>query len=142
MAWPSHPALLLLGLLGGIALIYLEANHPGRIVPGCVGLLLALLSIWRLSKLALEPGAVLVALAGYAICFLHPWMPLKWLATVLGAFTMTAGFVTLTAPPVVAISHPVAVLLAFPFAFLTSYLMSIAVEASRAKRRSTPPAIH
>jgi len=68
---PSAAALMQLSLDGsvllftlGILLIYVELNRPGSILPGAVGLLLALLAVTPLFHQYLNPPAILALAAG------------------------------------------------------------------------------
>ncbi len=62
----SPSAALLLFTLG-IALIYIEFNRPGSILPGSIGLLLALLAVAPLLHQQLSPIAILLLLFGAAL---------------------------------------------------------------------------
>jgi membrane-bound serine protease (ClpP class) len=77
-------ALILLTL--GIALIYYELNRPGTIVPGCVGLVTALLSLSVLGRHGFNPvGATLIlsAVALLTLSLVRPTpMLLSFAATV------------------------------------------------------------
>ena len=44
--WAAQPDIALSLLTLGVLLLFVEANRPGRVVPGCVGLLLLSLSLW------------------------------------------------------------------------------------------------
>ena len=54
MGWLVNPNIALLLLVGGALLIYLEFNTPGTIVPGALGTLMVLLSIFALDLLPIR----------------------------------------------------------------------------------------
>lgn len=64
---PLSPDAALLVFTLGIGLIYLELNRPGSILPGAIGLLLALLALAPLFHQQLSPVAVFLILFGIAL---------------------------------------------------------------------------
>jgi membrane-bound ClpP family serine protease len=60
-----NEAILLLSL--GIALLYVELNRPGWIVPGMVGLLATLLALASLYETGIRSDGAMLLLAGLAI---------------------------------------------------------------------------
>jgi len=65
----ASPAAAALGIFTvGLLLIYIELNRPGRVIPGALGLLLALLACARLWAAHPQPVALLlVATAGFLL---------------------------------------------------------------------------
>lgn len=62
---PPNEAILL--LTAGVALIYVELNRPGWIVPGSAGLLATLLAVASLVRTGLRSDSATLLLAGIAL---------------------------------------------------------------------------
>ena len=131
----AHPDAALVTLLAGILLLYLEANRPGWILPGCVGALLALLSVYALGGHALHRPALALIALGISLTLAEIFRPTRNLLAVIGFLALCAGLVTLVVPP--ARIHP-ATALVFAAIFCTStlWLGRIALLARRNKRQS------
>ncbi|MGO4210730.1 hypothetical protein AB4Y89_05970 [Terriglobus sp. 2YAB30_2] len=133
LALVSHPTVLFVAIFMGVLLIYAEANRPGTIVPGCVGLLLVLAPLPALLTPPVRPASAGLLSAGFGLCVLQAWIPVRWLATVIGVGGMAAGiarFYDSSVQP-----NPVAgVLLSGILGVTTSYLATVALRARRAKR--------
>jgi membrane-bound serine protease (ClpP class) len=63
-----NPDVALVVLTAGIALIYVELNRPGWVVPGAVGLTGVLFAVASLGRAGVNPGAVV--LVGTAVALL------------------------------------------------------------------------
>ncbi len=135
MSLLASPDAALLVLLAGILLIYLEANRPGTILPGCLGALLALLSIHAISLQPQHSVSLLSIAAGVALTVGGIFRPTLNLLAVAGALAQAFGWMTLFAAP--ARLHPVtAVVFAAGFSFTTAWLGRMALLARRNKRVS------
>ena len=133
LALVSHPTILFATIFAGVLLIYAEANRPGSIVPGCVGLLLVLAPLPALLTPPIRPASAGLLSAGFALCVLQAWIPIRWLATSVGVAGMTTGIVRFYDSSVQ--PNPVAgVLLSGILGVTTSYLATVALRARRAKR--------
>lgn len=128
-----QPAWLFALAILGILLMYVEANRPGRVIPGCLGLLTLLVTLPVLFTPAVLPLSLFLLLAGFGLCVLQAWLPVAWIGTLSGVTAMSAGmayFYAAWPQP-----NPVAaVFLSAVLGFATSYLFSIALRARRAKR--------
>jgi len=125
----------LFALLAGLGLIYFEANRPGSILPGCLGVLLILLSVDSLLSHRLYPLALVYVAAGTALTGAAIFRPTLHLLAAAGALTQAYGLATLFAPP--AQLHPASALLfAAGFCFPTAWLGRVALLARRNKRQS------
>jgi len=133
IALASHPTLLFATIFAGVLLIYAEANRPGSIVPGCVGLLLVLAPLPALLTPSVRLASAGLLSAGFVVCVLQAWIPVPWMATIIGVAAMTAGiarFYDSSRQP-----NPVAgFLLSGILGVTTSYLATVALRARRAKR--------
>lgn len=118
----------------GVALIALELNRPGWIVPGALGLTAVLTAVASLSHQQLAPTGVALALAGLLVLLVgfRKTLPLPAAAIAAGALVMGA-FRLLSpgeSPPLhSAVSIPCAVVLGVGMIWLAR----IARRARRAK---------
>jgi membrane-bound serine protease (ClpP class) len=87
------PNTAVLILTGGLALIALELNRPGSILPGALGLLLSLLAVASLWQHHPRPAPVLVFIASMALLLLQTRQTLPWIlsagATILLVLSMS-----------------------------------------------------
>lgn len=86
------PNAAILILTAGLALVALELNRPGSILPGAVGLLLALLAAASLSQHRPRPEPVLQFVVSMVLLLLQARRPLLWIipasATILLILSM------------------------------------------------------
>jgi membrane-bound serine protease (ClpP class) len=90
------PNAAILILTAGLALVALELNRPGSILPGAVGLLLALLAAANLSQHRPRPEPVLEFVVSMVLLLLQARRPLLWIipasATILLILSMSTLF--------------------------------------------------
>jgi membrane-bound serine protease (ClpP class) len=98
------PALSLLTL--GLLLIYLELNRPGWILPGAIGLTLALLSLASLLRLHLRWPVALLVLTAMAVLTLNLARPIHVFLTSIATVALIVGFAYLVAGPADSHIHP------------------------------------
>jgi membrane-bound ClpP family serine protease len=92
---PGPDGLVLLLALG-LVLIFVEANLPGRVLPGAAGLLLVLLGVAGFAELPLNFGGLLL-LGGAALFFAAAVRWSAWIAPA-GVVAGTAGLRMLVEP--------------------------------------------
>ena len=93
----------IIALTLGIALIALELNRPGLILPGASGLLLALLSAASLARHHPRPWAAFLLLAAAALMLLQLRLALAPYTAIPTSLALIAGFewlTPLTSPPI------------------------------------------
>jgi membrane-bound ClpP family serine protease len=129
---PPDAATILLTL--GLALIALELNRPGWILPGSAGLLLALLSLASLFRLHPSPRIVIGLIASMALLLLQLRRPVH-LFLILGATILLilclVYWVPTTAPA--RISAPTAIVCGLFLGAGTTVLTRLARRARRNK---------
>jgi membrane-bound serine protease (ClpP class) len=119
----------------GLLLIYVELNRPGWIVPGAIGLLLALLSIASLLRLHLRWSGALLVLAAVAVLTLNLVRPIHVFIAILTTFALIVGFAYLTSGRADSHAHPAtAIVCGLVLGAGTSVLTSIARRARVNKR--------
>jgi membrane-bound serine protease (ClpP class) len=97
--WTLSPDAVLLFLTLGVALIYVEMNRPGSILPGAAGMLLTLLSVAALGRLPLAWWAVVLGLTGIALLVLDLLRPTSRLVATGATLALVLGFMHLVTGP-------------------------------------------
>ncbi len=129
---PNFAVLLL--ILGGL-LIYLEFNVPGTIVPGSVGTLMVLLSLFALNLLPIAYTAVALLLAALVLFLLEVKFSSHGILAFVGIVCIVFGLLTLVDGPIPEMRVHLATALAagIGFGVITIFLTTIAVRARRNK---------
>ena len=91
-----NTAVLILTL--GVALIALELNRPSSIVPGALGLLLALLAASSLGQHHPRPEPVLAGITSVALLLLQARRRLLWIIPVSATILLVLSMCTLLPP--------------------------------------------
>jgi membrane-bound ClpP family serine protease len=120
-----------LGLLLGLVLIGRELAGPGRVLPGVLGAVVALTSVWAMSSYHFTPAGVLLVGLAVALIVVQGFRRLWFVPGVAGAALMAAGARTLLSAPW-SISWPAA-LCGSAVAALAACLWFVAVRARRNK---------
>lgn len=143
LAWLVDPNIALLLLVGGALLIYLEFNAPGTIVPGALGTLMVLLSIFALNLLPIRYTAVMLLLAAFALLVLEAKFGGHGVLAAAGIICLMFGALTLVAAPIpeMAIAPWVAIAISVGFGGITVFLVRLAVRARRRKALVGPDAL-
>lgn len=128
----ANPDLALLVLTLSILLLYLEANRPGAVIPGCLGVFLFVTSAYALGRNAFSPAALACIIIGLALIGLSIWKPLSHLPVFSSIVLLTFGFLRLSqAPPIHLV---IASLCAAILAGSSVWLGRVALKARRNKR--------
>jgi membrane-bound serine protease (ClpP class) len=136
----SNPDAAVSTLFAGIALIYLECNRPGSIVPGCFGALFTLLALNAFSQMMLRPSALALIGVGVALILAELVLPARNLIAAAGAAMLALGLRLLVQPFAAAHVHtPTALAAGAGFTFVTLCLARIALRARRNKRSLSLP---
>ena len=123
--------LLILGLVG----IYVEFTHPGLIIPGVAGGILAIVGAMALTLLPINwAGAALIVL-GLGCFILEATITSGGLLAGGGVIAMTLGAVMLvdTEVPELSINWATAIGVTLPFAAITVFLLQLVVKSFRYK---------
>jgi membrane-bound serine protease (ClpP class) len=143
LGWLINPNIALLLLVCGALLIYLEFNVPGTIVPGALGTLMVLLSVFALNLLPIHYTAVLLLVAALVFLLLEAKFGGHGALAIAGIVCLTFGTLTLVAAPVpeMAVSPWVALAVSAAFGCITVFLVRLAARARRMKSRLGPSAL-
>ena len=125
---------LILLVLGGLC-IYVEFTNPGMIAPGVVGAISVLLALSALSVLPINWLGAGLLIVAFTLFALEAKFTSHGVLTIGGAVAMILGAVMLINAPQseMRIHWTTAIALTLPFAAITAFLLSIAVQARRAK---------
>jgi membrane-bound serine protease (ClpP class) len=120
--------------IGALAL-YVEFNHPGAVLPGVVGLIFVLLSVFALNLLPVRFAAIALILVSFVLFALEAKFAAHGTLAIGGIVTMTLGGLLLIDAPIPQMRVHVLTALAvsIPLGLITVFLMSIALKASANK---------
>lgn len=131
----AHPNCAVLVLFVGILLMYVECNRPGRVVPGCVGLLLVLCAGREIGQYPLRGIGVELLVLGFGALVAGIFLPGRLVWGVASAGLFSLGLVWLIQPFGSAHVHPaMAFVVGAGFAGVTLWLAGVALTARRNKR--------
>jgi membrane-bound serine protease (ClpP class) len=130
-----NPDLAVLMLVIGGLLIYLEFNAPGTIVPGAIGTLLVLLSLFALNLLPVHYTAVMLLLAAAVLMVLEVKFTSHGILALAGIICLVIGMMTLVAGPVpeMRVHAGTAIAAGVAFGIITVFLLRLAVRAKHNK---------
>jgi membrane-bound serine protease (ClpP class) len=132
LADPNLAVLLL--ILGGL-LIYLEFNVPGTIVPGALGTLLVLISLFSLNLLPVRYTAVMLILGAFVLFLLEAKFASHGVLAGAGTLCLVFGLLTLVDGPIPELRvHPATAIAAgAAFGLITLFVVRLAIRARRNK---------
>jgi membrane-bound serine protease (ClpP class) len=141
--WLVDPNIALLCAVLGALLIYLEFNTPGTIIPGAIGTLLLLTSLFALNLLPVRLTSVMLLLAALALLLLEAKFPSHGVLATTGIVCLVVGALTLIAGPIPEqrIHLATAAGTGVGFGLITVFLVRIAWRARRAKSIVGPQAM-
>jgi membrane-bound serine protease (ClpP class) len=141
--WLVDPNIALLCAVLGALLIYLEFNTPGTIIPGAIGTLLLLTSLFALNLLPVRLTSVMLLLAALALLLLEAKFPSHGVLATTGIVCLVVGALTLIAGPIPEqrIHLATAAGTGVGFGLITVFLVRIAWRARKAKSIVGPQAM-
>jgi membrane-bound serine protease (ClpP class) len=133
---------VLLLVLGGL-LIYLEFNVPGTVVPGSLGTLFVLLSLFGLNLLPIRHTAIVLLLAAFVLMLLEAKYGSHGVLALAGITSLVFGLATLVDGPIpeLRVHTATAVGAGLGFGAITFGLAWIALKARRGKVLTGPQAM-
>lgn len=137
---PNLAVLLL--VLGGL-LIYLEFNVPGTIIPGSIGTLLVLLSLFGLNLLPIRHTAVLLLISAVVLMVLETKFASHGMLALSGTICLVFGLATLvnSSVPELQVHTGTALGAGIGFGAISFGLAWIALRARRGKVLTGPQAM-
>ena len=139
---PNPDVAVLLLVLGGL-LIYLEFNVPGTIVPGSLGTLFVLLSLFGLNLLPIRHTAIVLLLAALVLIVLEAKFGGHGVLAAAGVVALIFGLATLVDGPIPELRVHTATALGAGLGFgaISFGLAWIALKARRGKVLTGPQAM-
>lgn len=137
---PNLAVLLL--VLGGL-LIYLEFNVPGTIIPGSLGTLFVLLSLFGLNLLPIRHTAILLLIAAVVLMVLETKFASHGILALTGTISLVFGLATLVNGPIpeMQVHTGTALGAGIGFGAISFGLAWIALRARRGKVLTGPQAM-
>lgn len=135
LGWLVNPNIALLLLVGGGLLIYLEFNVPGTIVPGALGTLMVLVSLFALNLLPIRFTAILLLVAAVVLLLLEAKVGGHGALAAAGILSLAFGLLTLVEAPIpeMSVNPWVAFAASAGFGGITVFLVRLALRARHSK---------
>jgi membrane-bound serine protease (ClpP class) len=135
LGWLMDPNIAFLVLAVGALALYAEFNHPGAIIPGVVGVIFILLTLFALNLLPVRYASLALIALAFVLFALESQVASHGVLTIGGIVALTLGGVLLVDGPIpeMRVSLEVALAVSLPFGLITAFLMTIALRARRAK---------
>jgi membrane-bound serine protease (ClpP class) len=139
----TNPDIAVLCLILGGLLIYLEFNVPGTVVPGSIGTLLVLLSLFGLNLLPVRHTAIVLLLAAFVMMLLEAKYGGHGVLATVGVGCLIFGLATLVDGPIpeMRVHKATAVGAGLGFGAISFGLAWIAFRARRSKVLTGPQAM-
>ena len=131
----TDPNLAVLLLIVGGLLIYLEFNAPGTIVPGALGTLFVLISLFSLNLLPVRYTAVMLIVGALVLLVLEAKFASHGVLAGAGTVCLVFGLLTLVDGPIPELRvHPATAIAAgAAFGLITVFVVRLAIRARRNK---------
>jgi membrane-bound serine protease (ClpP class) len=130
-----NPSITFLIFALGLLCVYFEFNHPGAILPGVVGFVAILLSLYALHLLPFRSMAVVLIIVSFGMFILEAKYQAHGIIAAGGVVLMVVGALLLVDGPIpeLRVKLWAALAVAIPMGAITVFLMSIALKARRNK---------
>ncbi|HEY6351838.1 MAG TPA: nodulation protein NfeD [Candidatus Angelobacter sp.] len=135
LSWLMDPNITSIVFMIGLIALYAEFNHPGAIVPGVVGFIFILLSLFALHLLPTNYEALILILCAFVMFALEAKFQTHGVLGIGGGVMMVLGLLLLVDGPIpqMRVKLVTALSVSIPFALITIFLMTIALKARRNK---------
>ena len=129
------PSIAFIILVIGILAIFIEFNHPGAIIPGVVGFVCVLLSLYTLDLLPLRSIGLVLIVAAFAMFIAEAKIQSHGIIGAGGVLLMVLGALLLVNGPIpqMRVQLWAALAVAIPMGLITVFLMSVALKARKSK---------
>jgi membrane-bound serine protease (ClpP class) len=130
-----NPSIAFMIFAIGMLAIFVEFNHPGAIVPGVVGFVAVLLSLYTLDFLPLRSIGLVLIFAAFAMFIAEAKIQSHGIIGAGGILLMVLGALLLVDGPIpqMRVQLWAALAVAIPMGFITVFLMSVALKARKNK---------
>jgi len=135
LGWLMDPNIAFLVLAIGALSLYAEFNHPGAIIPGVVGVIFILLTLFALNLLPTRYASLALIGLAFVLFALEAKFVSHGVLTLGGIVALTLGGVLLVDGPIpeMRVKLLTSIAVSLPFGLITAFLMSIAWRARRNK---------
>lgn len=135
LGWLMDPNITFIVLSIGALALYAEFNNPGAILPGVVGIIFILLSVFALNLLPTRFAALSLIAVAFALFILEAKFTSHGILGIGGVVALTLGGLLLVDGPIpeLRVKLLTALAVSIPFGAITIFLMSIALRAHRNK---------
>jgi membrane-bound serine protease (ClpP class) len=135
LGWLMDPNIAFLVLAVGALALYAEFNHPGAIIPGVVGVIFILLTLFALNLLPTRYASLWLIALAFVLFALEAKFASHGVLTAGGIASLTLGGLLLVDGPIpeMRVKLIVALAVSLPFGLITAFLMTIALRALRNK---------
>lgn len=135
LGYLMNPNVAFILLAIGLLALYAEFNNPGAVIPGVVGLVFIILTVFAFNLLPIRYAGLVMILAAFAMFVLDAKFGTHGILTVGGIALMTIGALLLVDSPVpeMRVRLITALTVSIPIGIITAFLVSIALHARRAK---------
>jgi membrane-bound serine protease (ClpP class) len=131
LAYIMNPNVAFILLAIGALALYAEFNHPGAVVPGTVGVIFILLTIFALNLLPIRFAAVVLILTSFVLFALEAKFATHGVLAIGGITTLTLGGLLLVDAPIpeMRVHLLTALAVSIPLGIITVFLVSIVLKA-------------
>jgi membrane-bound serine protease (ClpP class) len=135
LSWIMNPNVAFILLSLGMLAIWAEFNHPGAILPGVVGLIAILLSVFALNLLPTRFAALVLILAAFGLFALEAKFTSYGILGIGGVICMIFGALLLVDGPIpeMRVSLLTAMAVSIPIGVITVFLMTLVLRAHRSR---------
>jgi membrane-bound serine protease (ClpP class) len=135
LGWLMDPNIAFLVLAVGCLSLYVEFNHPGAIIPGVVGAIFILLTLFALNLLPTRYASLALIALAFVLFALEAKFVSHGILTIGGIVSLTLGGLLLVDGPIpeMRVRLFTSLAVSLPFGLITAFLMSIAWRARRNK---------
>lgn len=135
LGWLMDPNIAFLVLAIGCLSLYAEFNHPGAIIPGVVGVIFILLTLFALNLLPTRYASLALIALAFVLFALEAKFVSHGILTIGGIVALTLGGLLLVDGPIpeMRVKLLTSLGVSLPFGLITAFLMSIAWRARRNK---------
>ncbi len=130
-----NPSIAFIIFAIGMLAIFVEFNHPGAIIPGVVGFVCVLLSLYTLDFLPLRSIGLVLIFAAFAMFIAEAKIQSHGVIGTGGVVLMVLGALLLVDGPIpqMRVQLWAALSVAVPMGLITVFLMSVALKARKNK---------
>jgi membrane-bound serine protease (ClpP class) len=135
LSFMMNPNIIFIIFAIGVLSIFVEFNHPGAVIPGVIGFIAVLLSLYTLNFLPFRSIAIVLILASFIMFIVEAKLQTHGIVGAGGIVLMVLGALLLVDGPIpqMRVQLWAALAVAIPIGIITIFLMTIALKARRNK---------